>query len=177
MEENTVIEEEVKEEEQPVNNVYTDSLEVAALAKQLYFEAMAAGEYDKGKIFFDQWKQACDKIHAFDENFTAQMKTNSEIEAKLEMNRRDNETKLQAAREELELREKMHEQDLMMQRAQLVATCVTNGLNVTLNGASMALQNLEACATMSWESNGYVPDQSKTARKMVAIGNKVTKLK
>ena len=172
MEEKKILEEQQQEE---VSTLYSDALEVAALAKRLYFEATKAGDYEKAQVFYNQWQKACEKIREFDEVYSANYKTDKEVEAKITMNQLDNETKIETAKiaAETELEIALREQSLA--KAQFIANCITGGLNIGLAGAGMALDTGMTCGTLACECDGFNPDVSKTSRKMVSFGNKWNK--
>lgn len=163
----------IEETQQETINVYGQAMQIAQVAGNLYLEALEAGDYEKAKQFYDQWKQACDRIKEFDENTGAVYKTDAEIAAKLEMNRLDNETKLKIAEDDAALRRELHEQEMIMQRAQFIADMVTRTVNTGVTiGQNYLWYNMDT-ARMAWETAGYIPDNSKTARSMINHGNKV----
>ena len=169
MDENNLLEEEQVE----TVSVYQQAVNIAGEIGQLYLNAVKSGDKTAAKEYFNQWTQACDKLHAFDENSSAVYKTDQEIAAKLEMNRLDNETKLKIAEKEAALRKELHEKEMIMQRAQFIADCVTRTVNTGIDVTKTNLYFKADCARMAWETAGYIPDNSKTAKSMINHGNKI----
>lgn len=158
-------------------NMYQLTTEIAMLSGGLYKEAIANNDTEKAKQYFDQWKQACDKLKAFDDNVTQIYKTDKEVEMKLAMNKADNEMKLQIAREDLECRLEIAAMEDARAKAQFIADIVTRSVNTSVDIGKVVAFTTMDCARMAWETQGCIPDSSKTARSMINHGNKFIGMK
>lgn len=168
------VQEQTEETQQKeADSVYSQALQIATTSGNLYLKALDAGDVKTAKEFFEQWKLACEKLAAFDENVHAVYKTDQELAAKLEMNKLDNETKLQIAEREEELKRELAEKEMIMQRAQFIADCITKGININMEAATRGIFMSMDCVRMAWESNGYAIDNSKMGKAMLSHGNKL----
>lgn len=167
---------EVIEQQETGTNVYQQGTIIAYEAGKLYLAALESGDKQAAKQYFEQWAAACDKLHAFDENSSACYKTEQEVQAKLEMNRLDNETKLKIAEQEEQLKRELAEQEQILQKAQFIADCITRSIGTGVDVTKTMMFYRADCARMAWETAGYIPDNSKTAKSMINHGNKIIKM-